>query len=245
MNRPTKQQSPQTETIDSNPPESVGQVIERTKKTKPTKSQKEWFNCSKCNRACKTKASLAKHEASCDGDHKGGMPKGYMTPEKKELKDLKLAMQQKIAAKADRLITAQMALAVGMPRLWVREKQTFEVLNKNGKASKKTHWTSRPADREEDYQLYLTLEHNENGSAKDNELGVEFYYQQGTANNQAISNLLDRAFGKPKENVELGEDPDAPLPESGTGGTDKLRDAFYKFIMEKTKAPEKTDDTSN
>lgn len=217
-------------------PTPIGKVIKDKQAT--DKPKKDWLNCSKCNKAYRTKELWQKHEADCDGNYKGGMPKGYITDDKRLIIEKKKKMQQLIAGKASMLVAAQIAQAVGQPQLWVRKREKIKVANGKGKTTEKEAWVAIRVTTEEDYHTYLLLDHDANGNAKDEALGVEYYYQQGTGNNQALANLLDRAFGKPKESLELGEDPDAPLPKGGTGTTNELRDAFVALIKDQTKAKE-------
>lgn len=243
-------QASQPKTDTSKPATSVGKVI-AAKKKQNTKTQKDWVNCPKCNKAYKIQASLDKHVASCNGEHKGGMPKGYMTPEKVALKEQKLAMQHMIAKRASELITHQFTMAMGVRRLMVRHKVVTEIPQpptKTGKERKpKTieKYEVRVASTEADFALYLSLPHDEYGNAKDEATGDEYYYfTLSEGNNQALTNLLDRAFGKPKENVELGEDPDQPLPQHGTGTTTELRKLFLDLAKQTIRNKSDDENTS-
>lgn len=252
MNRQEKQQPPVTGK-DPNPPKSVGEVIKDSKKTgakskkrKNAKTQKKWKNCPKCNKAYKNQDSLDNHVKECNGEHKGGMPKSPITEDKRLIAEQKIAMQRAIASHTNELVSAQLNMARGYSKLYMRTEYTEEIEKKNGKTEKRKRYEVNEVTSDTDYRIYLSLPHDKNGHAKSKELGVEFYYASFSGgDHRALANLLDRAFGKPKESVELGEDPDAPLPKGGTGSTTELAKAFRDFLMEKTKAPEVKDDTSD
>lgn len=213
---------------------SVGEIIAKKK----TKTHKLALNCPKCNRFYKIPESLAKHVSKCDGKLGGGMPKGHTTEKTRELKLIKAEMMNRIAGKANELIAAQMRMAMGTHRLFMRELVDMGQL-KRGNAPKgnerKTWKVSRVLDDAE-FMIYLSLEHDEHGNAKDPDTGIEYFYQvSGEGNYAALANLLDRAFGKPKENIEVGEDPDAPIGKHGTGSTTALREAFVDLVKSQIK----------
>ena len=229
--QPNKASTPET------PATPVSEVIAE-KKRKLARSLNKVINCSKCNRAFKKLDSLAKHEKSCDGKLRGGRPRGVENQKTKELKAIKSEMQNRIASKVNTLIAAQLRMAIGTHRLYMRELVNVGQL-KRGKAAKgnelKTWKVSRVHD-DADFMIYLSLDHDAQGNAKDTDTGIEYFYQvTGEGNHAALANLLDRAFGKPKENVELGEDPDAPLPIHGTGTTSELRKAMIEMVRAQVK----------
>lgn len=224
--------------MDKNPPKHIGEVIAK----KRTKSQKHALNCPKCNRYYKKLESMNKHIETCDGKLGGGMPKGHVTEKTKELKLIKSEMMDRIASKANELISAQMRMAMGTHRLFMRELVEMGQL-KRGKAprgNEQKTWKVSRVINDAEFMIYLSLEHDEHGNAKDADTGIEYFYQvTGEGNHAALANLLDRAFGKPKENIELGEDPDAPLTPI-EGGTAALRQQVRAVLLEATKAPTKT-----
>lgn len=225
----------------------VGKII----KNKVVKLEKQttFENCPKCNRAYKKQDTLDIHVKTCQGKLQGtdgnggarpggGRPKGSENEKTKELKAIKSEMQNRIASKVNTLIAAQLRMAIGTHRLYMRELVNVGQL-KRGKAAKgnelKTWKVSRVHD-DADFMIYLSLDHDAQGNAKDTDTGIEYFYQvTGEGNHAALANLLDRAFGKPKENVELGEDPDAPLPIHGTGTTSELRKAMIEMVRAQVK----------
>ena len=200
----------------------IKDVIKAKLKHKTTKPQKVWLNCTSCNKAYRDPVKLEKHEQTCDGKHPGGMPKGRVNERTKTLNEQKKALQERIAAHADQLFNAQFNLAVGQTMLFVQIKER----DSKGKVIRVYH---ERVESQETIKEYLD---DENAINDD-----EHYYYITTkpANNQALTNLLDRAFGKPKENIELGEDPDAPLPVHGTGTTTELRKAMIAMVKQQLK----------
>lgn len=223
-----KQQAEQPD-MDKNPPKHIGEIAEQ----KIDKLKKDQFlNCPKCNRAYKLQHSLDVHVAKCKGkSNKGGARKGagrkpgVISEQKIILNEQKKALQERIAKHADQLFNAQFNLAIGQTMLFVQVKE------RDGKGKVTRSYVER-VESEETIKQYLEDE---------NSLNDEDHYHYITtrpANNQAIANLLDRAFGKPKENIELGEDPDAPLTPV-EGGTAALRAQVRAVLLEATKAKPK------
>lgn len=186
------------------------------------KPEKNWLNCPKCNKAYRKPDVLAAHIEKCDGKGVGGRKPGVVSEEKNILNTQKKIMQQRIAKNVDKLINAQMNLALGQTMLFVQVKER----DSKGKVIRVYH---ERVESQETIKEYLD---DENALNDD-----EHYYYITTkpANNQALANLLDRAFGKPKENIELGEDPDAPLPKHGTGTTTELRKAMIAMVKQQIK----------
>lgn len=204
------------------PATPIKDIIKAKQKNKTTKTQKNWLNCPKCNKAYRKPDALAKHLDSCDGKHKGGRVEGKLSEPKMILKLQKEALQKRIAAHADQLFNAQFNLAVGQTMLFVQIKER----DSKGKVIRTYH---ERVESQETIKEYLDDENQLNDD--------EHYYYITTrpANNQALTSLLDRAFGKPKENIELGEDPDAPLPKHGTGTTTELRKAMIAMVKQQIK----------
>jgi flagellar biosynthesis chaperone FliJ len=208
--------------MDKNPPKHIGEVIaDKNKKTK-----NNWLNCLKCNKAYKKPDSLTKHLKTCTGKVATGRKAGVVSESKMVLNEQKKALQERIAKHADQLFNAQFNLAIGQTMLFVQTKE------RDSKGKLLRSYVER-VESQETIKEYLE---DENALNDD-----EHYYYITTrpANNQAIANLLDRAFGKPKENIELGEDPDAPLTPI-EGGTAALRQQVRAVLLEATKAPTKT-----
>lgn len=188
-------------------------------KNKKTKSQKVALksNCPNCNRYYKKQDSLEKHLKTCNGKIGGGMPKGHVSERTKLIRDKKLLMQERITENVDKLLNAQLNLALGQTMLFVK------ITERDGKGNAKRSYHER-VESEETIKQYLDDPNYLNDD--------EHYYYITTrpGNNQAITNLLDRAFGKPKENIEVGEDPEAPVGKHGTGTTTELRKAFVDLV---------------
>ena len=152
-------------------------------------------------------------------------------------------MQEIIASKTNQLIAHQLNLALSNSRLFVRIKREDDVpvtsdSKKKGRKKMVRYDVYRVYD-EAEFMRYLMLPHDPTtGAAKDPETGHEYYYMLGKETNYvALANLLDRAFGRPKESVELGEDPEKPITPI-PGGTAALKKKYRDFIMEATKAPD-------
>ena len=215
----------------------VGSIL-NAKKKKLNKSVKNVINCPKCRRAFKIQASLDKHLETCNGKLGGGRPLGAESQKTKELKLQKEAMINIIASRTNELLAAQFRMALGQGVLMMREKVPMGEL-KRGKASRGNEkWTfkvSKVRD-EAEFMIYLSLPHDTNGRAKDKDTGIEYFYMESKGGNyMELTNLLDRAYGKPKESLELGEDPDAPLPVHGTGTTTELRKALVSMVKKQIK----------
>lgn len=216
------------------PATPVGEIIKAKAKKVGKKSEKvenkQILHCAKCNRAYKKPDSLAVHEATCKGGkgtnggarEGGGRKPGKVSEQKMILKLQKEALQKRIASHADQLFNAQFNLAVGQTMLFVKVTER----DSKGKPLRTYH---ERVESQETIKEYLDDEEAMNDD--------EHYYYITTrpANNQALTSLLDRAFGKPKENIELGEDPDAPLPKHGTGTTTELRKAMIMMVKQQIK----------
>lgn len=201
----------------------VSEIIKAKAKT-ITKSQENWLNCPKCNKAYKKPDNLAKHIATCTGKHDGGRKPGVVSEQKMILNTQKKLMQERIAKNVDKLLNAQMNLALGQTMLFVKVTER----DSKGKPIRVYH---ERVESQETIKEYLddpeALNTDEN----------YYYITTRPASNQAIANLLDRAFGKPKENVELSEDPDAPVGVAGTGTTSAVRQMVLDTIREQLKKP--------
>jgi len=216
------------------PATPVGDIVDAKAKKLENLKNNQKLNCSKCNRAFKKTDSLAVHEANCKGDKRGaggaregsGRKPGKVSEQKMILKLQKEALQKRIASHADQLFNAQYNLAIGQTMLFVKITER----DSKGKPLRTYH---ERVESQETIKEYLDDPDAQNDD--------EHYYYITTrpANNQALNNLLDRAFGKPKENLELAEDPDAPLPVHGTGTTTELRKAKIAKVKQQNKEGKK------
>lgn len=131
-------------------------------------------------------------------------------------------MRAKISFAAGVLVNAQLRIALGEAYLYRRDHATKEVTI---------------IEDPDVIAGYLA------GTLDDE--GEYFYIASKPANNQAIANLLDRAFGKPTESVKLANDPENPITTPADGNTAQLAQAFRAFIAVSTKSqpnPEPDDD---
>jgi hypothetical protein len=119
-----------------------------------------------------------------------GRPAGSVSEEKKTILQEQKAMKERIAMNAERLINAQMTLALGTNYLF---KITYEGKGKNKK---------KIVELVEDlYTITAYLNGELEESTSDDE--GYFYVTAEKPNAIAIKELLDRAFGKPKEEITL------------------------------------------
>lgn len=248
MNKaPTTEEKPQKESRNS----------KTEKLEKPRKSK--GLVCDKCGKKYKREAHYAKHIKKCPGKKVNGGARpgagrkaGVRDPDivereqkvgarKVSMSERKLDMQEAIAAKTNQLIAHQIHIALSNSRLYVRVKRedtvpTASDSKKKGKKVQVRYDVYRVTD-EDEFMRYLMLPHDPTtGAAKDEETGHEYFYMLGKGSNYyALTNLLDRAYGRPKESVELGEDPEQPLTPI-EGGTAALAKSFRDHIMEVTKS---------
>lgn len=201
---------------------SLAQVLKNKKVTAKSQKHANKINCPKCNRFFKKQESLEKHIAKCDGKIGGGMPAGHVSERTKIIRDQKLYLQERIAKNADKLLNAQLNIALGQTMLFVK------ITERDGKGNVKRVYHERITSEE-----YIKEYLDDPNSMNDDE--HYYYITTKPGSNQAIANLLDRAFGKPKENIELGEDADAPIGTHGTGTTTELRKLFVDLVKSQIK----------
>lgn len=216
------------------PMENIGSVVAEKKKQIEKAKNNQFLNCPKCNRAYKKQDSLDAHVAKCKGGkgknggaRKGsGRKPGVVSEQKMVLNEQKKLMQERIAKNVDKLLNAQMNLALGQTMLFVK------ITERDGKGKVKRVYHERITS-EDAIKEYL----DDPDALNDDE--HYYYITTRPGNNQAIANLLDRAFGKPKENIEMSEDPDAPVGKHGTGTTTALREAFVELVKSQIKSSSK------
>jgi uncharacterized protein YggU (UPF0235/DUF167 family) len=124
-------------------------------------------------------------EISKRNGQKGGRPKGKKNQTTLEKEAILEAIKQRIFQKADQLIGAQFSIAEGCSYL-------FEIIHyKEGKEKKSKHVLVKDP---EEIKRYL------DGDAEPDKY---YFITTDRPDDKALANLLDRAFGKPKESVEL------------------------------------------
>lgn len=137
---------------------------------------------------------VKKHGGAREGA--GRKPGGYNQKTLDQMK-VKEAVNQRIMNWADRLINAQMSLAVGEQVLMVRVKDR----NSEGKVTRVYH------EVVEDIELikqYLDYSEGSPGAAESPHDEDHYYYlTTRPANNQALDSLLNRALGKAPDKLEV------------------------------------------
>lgn len=132
-------------------------------------------------------------DASRKNGQKGGRPKGSRNAATLEKDKVAEAFRQRVFRSADRLFDAQMTLAQGVSHL-------FKIEKASNKKEKPRHVL---VTNEDEIRQYL------DGAFE----GRDDYYYLTTKepNNQAITDMLNRSLGKPKESVEVGGTDGAPI----------------------------------
>lgn len=119
-----------------------------------------------------------------------GRPKGGMNESTKIRMAAKLEFQRRVAHHADQLFHSQFDLATGEKYLMVKHVDTDD-------KGKRKVWVEMVTDVET-IKKYI-----EDGGKSLNE-GDDYYYMSTKpASNQALDSLLNRAFGKADENLDL------------------------------------------
>ena len=136
--------------------------------------------------------SLKENQGASKSQHGGkrpgaGRPKHSKNPETIEREEALKQFKDRVAKSVEKIFNSQLDLAVG-------EKYLF-VIRTTGKGAKQRRETSIVEDPETIRQ-YLDGElHNTNEEY--------FFMTTKPANNQALESLMSRAFGRPKESVDL------------------------------------------
>lgn len=134
---------------------------------------------------------------SRENGKKGGRPKGSKTKVVLERDAIMRAYKQRVMQSADVLLNAQLTLAKGMTHLYKIEKY----YKGRGKDKKLIH--KKPKLVTDDWEIKAYL----NGILEDGELEdpADTYYFITTKNpdNRALDSMLDRAFGKASQSIDL------------------------------------------
>lgn len=147
------------------------------------------------------------------GRRKGsGRPKGSISEEKRQLLETERAYKKRAAGVADKLLNAQLALALGEINLFVKTVRGNKTI-------------TTMVDDIETVKQYLSGELEDS----DNE-----YYYLATKNpdGKAIDSILDRTYGKARQSVDITSD-DEPLNRIQV--SQEVLDSFQEFMLEKTK----------
>lgn len=126
-----------------------------------------------------------------------GRPKGKKNKETLEIDAARRALRQRIMRNLEPIITAQLALAKGISYVYRIEK-TYD---KKDKLTKVEHVLV-----EDPYEIKEFLDEHEGMNGV---VGEDYYYITTKApDNRALDSLIDRLFGKARQNVGLdgGED---------------------------------------
>lgn len=154
----------------------------------------EFFKCPKCERQFKRKDNYDVHVVECDGatksNHGGarkgaGGTKGRKTQKVLDRMKAKQRILERITRNADKLYEAQFRLATGVQMLFV--------IKTDRKGNR------LPAEQITDSETITAYLDGELEGLDD-----EYYFiATQKPDNKAIKDMLDRAFGKPTEKVDL------------------------------------------
>ena len=120
-----------------------------------------------------------------------GRPKGGMNEATKVRMAAKQEFQRRVVAMSDHLFNAQYDLAIGEKFLLVKRVE--------GEGKNRKTWIEMVTDIET-IKAYL----EDDGVALNEDAGEDYYYMSTKpANNMALDSLLNRAYGKPDEKLEV------------------------------------------
>lgn len=146
----------------------------------------------------KVKKESPSFEGQLGGARPGaGRPKGSKNKETLEIDKARRALRERIMRNLEPIITAQLALAKGVSYVYRIEK-TYD---KKDKLTKVEHVLV-----EDPYEIKEFLDEHEGMNGV---VGEDYYYITTKApDNRALDSLIDRLFGKARQNVGLdgGED---------------------------------------
>ena len=125
-------------------------------------------------------------------NHKGGRPKGKKSEKTLEKERVMEAYRQRAMKSADRLLSAQMSLALGQQFLYRIDKKR----QKDG-----SYRNDKPVlvTSESEIRDYLD-------GVFDGESDCYYYITTKEPENQALEGILNRTFGKPSETIEMKGD---------------------------------------
>lgn len=132
----------------------------------------------------------------------GGRPRGAKSKETVIKETAFEELQQRFLGAQDALINAQLSIARGQTFLYKIEKTWVS----SPKGDKEGYWKNEKPNlvtTQWEIESYLEELAENNGELSDDQDGGATYYFLTTKepNNEALKNILDRVYGKPKENV--------------------------------------------
>lgn len=158
-----------------------------------------------------------------------GKPKGHKSPKVLERERVFSEWRQKAMRSADVLLIAQLGLAKGSQYLFRIDKEKI-VGPKGGVSykSKKPVLVTNPQEMED----YLAGRFEEGNAEDEHDPSAAYYFITAKdPENQAIKDMLDRIFGKPKEFVELSGDKDNPIViDTKTATKEQIDAALAKLL---------------
>lgn len=140
-----------------------------------------------------------------------GRKKGSLGKKTLEQKEAMEHIRKRVIRATDMLLNSQMGLAKGSYSLWCQR------YDNNGKKKGKAFLV-------QDDTIIESFLNGELEGGRD----MFYYMKKDRADNKAIANLLDRAYGKPKETVDLNTD----IPEDTKKKMDLFNNNFAKTIVE-------------
>lgn len=128
-----------------------------------------------------------------------GRPKGSQNKSTLEKQKVLEAFNQRVMAKADALFNAQLMLAVGSMKVF----RIDETEGENSKTKKEHVHVTDP----DEIKALLDEHEGMNGTVD----GVYYYFTDISPDNKSIEAMMNRAFGKPKEQLEHSNPDGSPL----------------------------------
>lgn len=166
------------------------------------------LKCKRCDRTYKLKPPYIKHVRGCKGKKaRGGARDGAGRPEGSQNETTRQRMIVKgrviegIMKNADAILNAQLNIALGAHMLF-RIKE-----DKNGNKSK-------PEMVDDVHTIREFIEQNPGGyeGSIDSDDSTYYFITSKLPDNKAISDMFNRAFGRPNESLQLVDENDKPVP---------------------------------
>jgi hypothetical protein len=138
----------------------------------------------------------------------GGRPKGALS--KRTLNKMKVQkrIEQRYMRVADAIATAQIHIATGQTFLYKIEKEWIKTGVNKKTGEENGYWRSKkPVQVESQFEIETYLERlvdEENGEAEPYEEGETYFFITAKEpNNEALKDIQNRIFGKPKETLDV------------------------------------------